>query len=153
MTYPPVAPGPSTRAPDQRPDLFPGAPWVAAVLLGVVLGCAVFFSYRAWAPAGWPGKSADPGVTACEDLRDGKATTNGGKTFTEDQYREIRGKFAGSSDANLRAQGIALMDLVWQVSQLDDPQTQAWPAMPQLMQRTAGVQAACAGHGVILPST
>jgi hypothetical protein len=158
MTQPPIVPGqqPTLVVPTPPQPRSRRRPPVAEILLGATIGATIgaagFFAYRAWAPPGAPGKAPDSGIQACEDLRDGKAATSGSKTFTEQQYQEIRGKFAGSRDANLREQGTKLMDLVWQVSRLDDVQTQAWPYMPQLIERTAGLRSACADHGVILPT-
>lgn len=156
MTHPPIVPGQQptwTDPPPKKPPLrvHPLA-YLAVIIVGAAVGAGAFFGYRDFAPAGWPGIAIDSGVAACEDLRNGKAESNGSKTFTEQQYREIRDKFAGSDDVDLREQGTRLMDLVWQVSQLDDVQTQAWPYLPQLMERTAGVRSACADHGIILPS-
>lgn len=141
MTYPP----------QQPPPVMPGQPAkrrAVRILAWVVAGIAAF-SLGAVAKIAWRTFRPDSGVQACEQLRD-NPVANSGKQFTEQRYRELRQKFAGSRDENLRIQGTKMVDLAWQIA--PNPNNAA-AYMGPLIQAASGVQSACADHGIVLPSS
>jgi len=152
MTQPPIIPG---RQPAWPPPPAPTTPrqrthplaWAAAIIIGGSVGAAGFFAYRAFAPAGFPGKPADSGIEACEAMRDGPI---GNQTpLTEDRYRKTRALFAGSRDPDIRENGTKLIDIAWQAGQ---DESKALAYMGPLMDAASGLQTACADHGIILPN-
>ena len=97
----------------------------------------------------------DSGVVACESMRQRadlvKASADR-EALSEQQYRAWREAFAGSRFGNIRERGTRLMDLVWQVTQISEDESDTVVLMyaSQLLEQTSGLQSACADQGVII---
>ncbi|AEB42647.1 hypothetical protein VAB18032_07635 [Micromonospora maris AB-18-032] len=98
----------------------------------------------------------DSGVAACKAMSEGRqpdGSEDAGEDakLTEAQYREARKVFEDSRHEKIREHGTALMDIVWQVDQMnDDEALGALAFMGPLGTHMTGLQTACADQGVIL---
>lgn len=153
MTYP------------QQPAMRPVSRWkiivicIAVGLAAMMLGALAKIAYNritsttrpAVAPAALDSPSpaaADTGVTACESLRDTPVAQNK-EPLTEQRYRELRTQFQDSQDTSIRDNGTKMIDIVWKIG---PDQSKASAYMGPLMEAVTGLQAACASHGIVLPS-
>jgi hypothetical protein len=99
----------------------------------------------------------DAGIAACESLRDGKTVegapidTKADNKMTEAQYLQLREVFRDSRHDDIEKAGTALIDVMWQVTQLGkDPGLEALPFLGQMMSALTGLQGACANHGIVV---
>jgi hypothetical protein len=101
----------------------------------------------AWAAK--PDRGADPGIRACEELRDGRGavdvTVRDEVPITESQYREMRAVFAGSRHDDIRDHGTKLVDVVWQASHTTGT---SLGYLGPLTEHRSGLQSACSRHGI-----
>ncbi|MGK5741771.1 hypothetical protein [Micromonospora sp. URMC 103] len=139
---PPITP-PAGRS---RKPLVVGVGAAVAVLLLGVAGYVVWDGYI----------KEDSGVAACKAMRDGTSVVGDDKRgsddkLTEAEYREVRELFEDSRHDKIREHGTALMDVVWQVSQLPEGQEMgALAFMGPLTTHMSGLQTACADQDVIV---
>ena len=106
------------------------------------------------AAAAWAAKPdgrADPGIRACEELRDGRGavdmTVRDEAPITESQYRELRAVFAGSRHHDIRDHGTKLVDVVWQASHSTGT---SLGYLGPLTEHRSGLQSACSRHGIMV---
>ncbi|MGY0002812.1 hypothetical protein [Micromonospora sp. I033] len=117
-----------------------------AVLLLATAGLAVYEGFI----------KEDSGVAACKAMRDGTSAvaddkSGGDDKMTEAEYREVRELFEDSRHEKLREHGTALVDIVWQVSNLPEGQEMgALAFIGPMGTHVAGLQTACADQGVIV---
>ncbi|WP_148272183.1 hypothetical protein [Micromonospora maris] len=143
---PPTGPAPTGGTKDSRVRLIAAGAAVLSVLLIGVVGYAVWDRYV----------REDSGVAACKAMSEGRqpdGSEDAGEDakLTEAQYREARKVFEDSRHEKIREHGTALMDIVWQVDQMnDDEALGALAFMGPLGTHMTGLQTACADQGVIL---
>jgi hypothetical protein len=122
-------------------------PWLALAVTLVVAGTGGWFIYDRVI-------RTDPGVAACEAMRDDEkpvAGQDGDKTMTESEYRELREVFEDSRHEDIRDHGTKLIDLVWQMSKMgEEPGLEALAYVGPLTEHMTGLQSACADQGVIV---
>ncbi|MBO4208692.1 hypothetical protein [Micromonospora echinofusca] len=130
---------------NRKPLIVAGA-GVLALLMAVTVAYAVYDGYL----------REDSGVAACKAMRDGRGINgndggNRDSKLTEAEYREARELFEDSRHADIREHGTALLDLVWQINQLDDDnEMSALAFIGPMGAHIAGLQTACANQGVIV---
>ncbi|MGW4157504.1 hypothetical protein ACWEDF_30595 [Micromonospora chersina] len=119
---------------------------VLAVLLLTTAGFAVYEGFI----------KEDSGVAACKAMRDDTKVvaddeSGGDDKMTEAEYREVREMFEDSRHEKLREHGTALVDIVWQVSNLPEGEEMgALAFIGPMGTHVAGLQTACADQGVIV---
>jgi hypothetical protein len=95
----------------------------------------------------------DPGIAACESIRDGRVITAGtdnDQTLSEEEYREARAQFEKSDHERIREHGTQLMDVVWNLSNLPAGQEMnALGCVGPLTTHAQGLQSAYADEGII----
>lgn len=146
-----------------RPDLPAGPPpgqrgvpprAVVALIVGGVL--ALLGGVAAVGGAIISAQATDPGIEFCEAIRDGQAsgeTSEGGQEpMTFEEYQEAREALSGSRHEEIRVPALALVDVIWQVEQLDeDAGFEALPLVGALTDSYGSLSGGCAQHGVQLP--
>lgn len=137
-------PGPLPAKPNRKPLIVAAAAAVATLMLATA-GYAVYDGFI----------KEDSGVAACKAMRDGRnvdgSTDDSDDKISEAEYREVRELFEDSRHDDIREHGTALMDVVWQVSQLPEGQEMAALAyMGPLTTHMSGLQTACADQDVIV---
>ncbi|GGM58107.1 hypothetical protein GCM10011608_48830 [Micromonospora sonchi] len=143
---PPTSSAASGGAKDNRVRLIAAGAAVLAVLVIGVVGYTVWDTFV----------REDSGVAACKAMSEGRqpdGSDDAGEDakLTEAQYREARKVFEDSRHEKIREHGTALMDIVWQVDQLDDEEALgALAFMGPLGTHMSGLQTACADQGVIV---
>ena len=90
----------------------------------------------------------DPGIAACERIRDHHNTTNA--KITQDEYLAGRRAIARSRYEDLRSTGTHLIDLAWQAQGAQD--LSALVLVGPLMNAYSDFSGACAAHNIVLPS-
>lgn len=140
-------------------------PWhlvaiVAGLLLVVLAGFVLIARYSNALPVWLPVVGKDTGIAACEALASGdKIRTldkgNGtvrGSRMTEAEYQQIRAIFSDSRYSEIRTNGSAMVDYVWQFNELGpESALAALPLVGPLNQAYSGLSGGCAQHGIILP--
>ena len=100
---------------------------------------------------------ADPGIAACESIRDGRPVNgdvDNDQEVSEAEYRAARAQFEQSDHERIREHGTQLMDVVWNLSRIPDSQTaSAIGYVGPLTTHAQGLQSACADQGVIFNLT
>jgi hypothetical protein len=95
----------------------------------------------------------DPGIAACESIRDGQVITAGtdnDRTLSEEEYQAARVQFERSDRARIREHGTQLMDVVWNLSKVPPGQEMnALGYVGPLTNHAQGLQSACADEGII----
>ena len=164
MTNPPTgtSPGQPYQPDDERPgsDQRPGQPdqvtsgstrrvkwpWIVGAAIAVVV-------LSAGAVVAYDQLAKDPGVAACEAIRDGQVSPNrqgSDKDMTEAEYKGVRRQFADSRNSDIRDHGTKLVDGIWQIQKMkDDEAIGALALIGPMMQHLAGLQSACADEGVV----
>ncbi|ADL45372.1 hypothetical protein [Micromonospora aurantiaca (nom. illeg.)] len=76
---------------------------------------------------------------------------SGDDKLIEAEYRQARSVFENSRHDDIRAHGMALMDLAWQMSQIPNGQEMgALAFIGPMTTHISGLQTACANQGVIV---
>ncbi len=95
----------------------------------------------------------DPGIAACESIRDGQVITAGrdnDQTLSEEEYRAARAQFEQSDHERIREHGTQLMDVVWNLSNMPAGQEMnTLGYVGPLTTHAQGLQSACADEGII----
>ncbi|GGR98904.1 hypothetical protein GCM10010169_49370 [Micromonospora fulviviridis] len=137
---------PPPTKPNRRKPLLLALGAALAVLVLTTAGLAVYEGFI----------KEDSGVAACKAMRDGTSVVADDKSgsddkMTEAEYREVRELFEDSRHEKLREHGTALVDIVWQVSNLPEGEEMgALAFIGPMGTHVAGLQTACADQGVIV---
>ncbi|MEV6932612.1 hypothetical protein AB0M46_50105 [Dactylosporangium sp. NPDC051485] len=141
----------------------------AAVWVSVAAAAAVTLTGGALVVAGAAGNGPaagifkDPGVAACEQIRDNAAAarsrpSSAPASSSQDglkAYQALRKQFADSRYGDLRTAGTEVLDLLFQFSGADSAKDDnaglALVAAGQLVQQWATLAGACGNHGVTIP--
>lgn len=120
-------------------------------LAGLAAAALVLFAGVGWAVYdGFMRK--DPGIAACESIRDGRDITSGTDDepgLSEDEYRRVRAQFERSDHERISEHGTQLMDVVWNLSRVPDNQgAAAIGYVGPLTAHAQGLQSACADEGI-----
>ncbi|GAA2326229.1 hypothetical protein [Dactylosporangium salmoneum] len=141
----------------------------AAVRMTVAAAAAVTLTGGALVVAGATGAGPaagifkDPGVAACEQIRDGAAAARSRppgapRASSPDDleaYQAFRKQFADSRYGDLRAAGTEVLDLLHQLSGADPAKDEdaglTLVVAGPLVQKWATLTGACGNHGVTIP--
>lgn len=121
---------------------------VACILVGGGIFAMLYFSNV--------GPFKDSGLAMCESIRDGQdagSASDSDSPLTEAEYLELRAQFANSRYADIRDAGTRFVDLVWQLSSVDDDDSLGAALLfaGQIMEAYSALSGACAAHGVVIP--
>jgi hypothetical protein len=93
----------------------------------------------------------DPGITACESIRDHPNSAKPA-TLTQADYQAVRAQLGRSRYDDLRTSGTQLLDLAWQANAASPSDLgSALVLIGPLVNAYAVFSGACAAHNVILP--
>lgn len=96
----------------------------------------------------------DSGIAACEamaaDKKVGNGTADG--TFTEQEYRDARAIFTESRHEDIEAAGVKMVDLLWQLEQVDTDNDLAAALLygQRATDAMGEMTTACANHGIVV---
>lgn len=143
MTYP--APQHLQPAPRRRPTALIVVIAVATLVVAAGTGVAAYLTFF----------QEDSGVAACRNMAESQANpaaSDGSEVeITEEEYREVRSMFADSKHEQLREHGTALIDILWELSKIDDEDGMATLAfLGPLSTHTMGLKTACANEGIFV---
>ncbi len=94
----------------------------------------------------------DPGIVACQSIRDNTESSGSTEGLTEQEYQETRELLSQSNHDKIRTHGLKLLDLSWQLQDLDeDAGFEALPLLESFMDTYIDFSGACASQGVVIP--
>jgi hypothetical protein len=101
--------------------------------------------------------STDSGISACKRMAENVGKDDGDDTpWTEADYFAARAPFESSKHADIKVAGTNIVDAVYELEKAADPNNDdlgsAMVALNTVQTRWAGLQTACANHGVTVPA-